>query len=439
VIDPGSVVDLNRRHTLFTWTAQAGLHPPLVVSAERCHYTTATGQRVLDLASGVFNANAGLHHPAIADAIAAQARTLCVAAPYMATEIRGRTGQALAAITPRGLDRFLFTLGGADAVEHAIKIARLVTGRSKIVARQRSYHGATLGALAATGDERRDPFEPWLSSIVRLEDPYCYRCPWDTSPDRCARPCADHIEETIEREGPSSIAAVIVEAIPGTNGAFVPPREWLPRLREVCDRHEILLIADEVLTGFGRTGRWFATEHTGVTPDMLTLGKAITSGHAPLGAVAVSERVARHFDQHPLVTGMTHTAHPIALAAALANVTVLQSEGLVARAAALESTLLTRLRAMQARHAIVGEARCVGLYGVLELVKNNASREPFVPQGGSAASAAPIKQIAARLQGRGVHVSTRWNFLFVAPPLCIEEHDLHAGLDAIDEELGRSA
>ncbi len=439
MFDPTSFVELNRRHTLFTWTAQAGLYPPLVVSADRCHYTTASGQRILDLASGVFNANAGLYHPAIADAIAAQARTLCVAAPYMATEIRGRTGEALAAVTPPGLDRFLFTMGGADAVEHAIKIARLVTGRSKIVARRRSYHGATLGALAATGDERRDPFEPWLSSIVRLEDPYCYRCPWHTSPDRCSRPCADQIQEVIESEDPSTIAAVVVEAIPGTNGAFIPPREWMPRLRAICDRHDILLIADEVLTGFGRTGRWFSTEHCDVTPDMMALGKAITSGHAPLGAVAVNARVAQHFDQNPLVTGMTHTAHPIALAAALANVAVLQSEGLVTRAASLEGTLLTRLRAMQARHAIVGDARAIGLYGVLELVKDRASREPFVPQGGSAASAAPIKQIAARLQGRGVHVSTRWNFLFVAPPLCIEEHDLHAGLDLIDQELGQSS
>lgn len=432
-MDSKHLIDLNRRHTLFTWTRQRDLAPPLVVSAERCHYTTADGQRVLDLASGVFNANAGLHHPRIAAAIAAQAQQLCVAAPYMATEVRARAAEQLAAVVPAGLDHFLFTLGGADAVEHALKMARLVTGRQKVVARRRAYHGATLGALSATGDERRDPFEPWLGSIVRLEDPYCYRCPWGTTPDVCALPCADSIETVLQRERPESIAAVLVEAVVGTNGGFTTPTGWMQRLRELCTKHGILLIADEVLTGFGRTGRWFGFEHSGVVPDMVVLGKAITSGHAPLGAVAVSRRVADHFDDQLLATGTTHTAHPIALAAARATVEVLRDERLVECAAQLEPLLRDRLRQIAARSESIGDVRVIGAYGVLEFVKNRTSKVPLVAARTPAEPRDPLRQLAARLQRTGVHVAVRWNNLYVAPPLCISENELLEGLAQLGE------
>jgi len=344
----------------------------------------------------------------------------------MSTSIRTRAGEALASIVPPGLDRFLFTLGGADANEHAIKIARLVTGRPKIVARYRSYHGATAGALAATGDPRRHPFDAVLPHVVRVLDPYCYRCPFGWTPDLCRRPCIDHVEEVLGYERPDSVAAILVEPVVGTNGAFWGPPEYLPRLREICDRHGILLIADEVLTGFGRTGRWFAFEHFGVVPDMITMGKAITSGHAPLGAVALSERLARHFDTHPLVTGLTHSAHPVSLAAAVATIQVIKDEGLVERAARLDVLLAERLASIAARHEVVGDVRSLGLYGVIELVRDRQTREPLIP-------AVPLSRAAL---DRGIHIATRWNYVFVAPPLCVDEGDLRRGLEAVDELIG---
>ena len=414
------------RHTLFTWTTQAGLEPIEIVSAEGAHFTDAKGRRILDLASFALNASVALRHPRIAEAIAAQARVLPAAAPAMATEIRGRYGEALARVTPPGLDKFLFTLGGADANEHAIKIARLATGRAKIVTRYRSYHGATLGALSATGDARRLPFEPGLPGVVRALDPYCYRCPFGWTPDICKRPCIDHVEEVIRYEGASSIAAVLIEAVVGTNGAFWGPAEYLPRLREICDRHGILLILDEVLTGFGRTGRWFAFERFGVVPDMITMGKAITSGHAPLGAVAVNGRIAKHFEANPLVTGLTHNAHPISLAAGLATLEVMRDEKLVERAARLDVDLARGLAALASRHQVVGDVRSLGLYGVIELVKDRATKEPLE---------APVKELARAALDRGIRLATRGNYVFVAPPLCIDEADLARGLDILDDLL----
>jgi len=420
------VVARNLRHTLFTWSAQAGLDPIEIVSAESAHFTDAKGRRILDFASLVLNASAALHHPRIAGAIARQAAVLPAAGPAMATEVRGRYGEALAGVTPPGLDTFLFTLGGADANEHAIKIAKMVTGRQKIVTRYRSYHGATLGALSATGDPRRLPFEPLLPGVVRVLDPYCYRCPFGWTPEICNRPCIDHVEETIRHEGPDMVAAVLVEAVVGTNGAFWGPPEYLPRLREICDRHGILLILDEVLTGFGRTGRWFAFERFGVVPDMITMGKAITSGHAPLGAVAVNARIAGHFASHPLVTGLTHAAHPISMAAGLATLEVMKDEKLVERADRLDVVLARRLAAIASRHPSVGDVRSLGLYGVIELVKDRDTKEPLE---------APVKALARAALERGVHLATRWNYVFIAPPLCIDEADLAHGLDVVDDLL----
>ena len=417
----------NLRHTLFTWSAQGGLDPIEIVSADGSHFTDAKGRRTLDLASFALNASAALRHPKIAEAIARQSEILPAAGPKMATAIRGRYGEALAQVTPPGLDTFLFTLGGADANEHAIKIARLVTGRAKIVTRYRSYHGATLGALAATGDPRRLPFEPGLPGVVRVLDPYCYRCPFGWTPELCKRPCIDHVDEVIRYEGASSIAAVLVEAVVGTNGAFWGPAEYLSRLREMCDRHGILLILDEVLTGFGRTGRWFAFERFGVVPDMITMGKAITSGHAPLGAVAVNGRIAKHFETSPLVTGLTHVAHPISLAAGLATLEVMKEEKLVERAAALDVVLARRLAAVASRHDVVGDVRSLGLYGVVELVKDRATKEPLE---------AGVKELARAALDRGVHLLTRSNYIFIAPPLCIDEADLSRGLDVVDDLIG---
>ena len=410
------------RHTLFTWTAQKDFVPFPLAGGEGAWFWDARETRYLDLASVVVNANAGHNHPRILDAMRRQLDQLVVAGPSMDTDVRERAGRELARVTPRGLDRFLFTLGGADANEHAVKMAMLVTGRTKVVCRVNSYHGATFGALSFSDDTRAASFRPGLPGVIRVKDPYCFRCPWDTRPEVCDRPCAGHVEQVIQEthhaDGADTIAAVLMETVPGTNGGYFPPLDYYRRVREICDRHGILLVLDEVLTGFGRTGRWFAVDHYGAAPDMITMGKGITSGHAPLGAIAVNERVARHFESHELATGLTHTAHPISLAAALGNLEAFEEEGLVERSRVLGEILSERLGLMKKQHPNVADARSMGLYGCLEM-----------------ADGVDVRRLKAAAFERRVHVLARGRCLFVAPPLVIHERDLSQGLDVVDEIL----
>ncbi len=411
-------VDQNVRHTLFTWTAQADFSPLALAGGEGAWFWDVEGRRYLDLASVVVSANAGHNHPRILAAMRRQLDQLVVAGPGMATEIRGRVAYDLSKVTPPGLDRFLFTLGGADANEHAIKMARLVTGRQKVLCRLHSYHGATFGALSFSSDPRSAPFLPGLPGVIHAKDPYCYRCPWDTSPEVCDRPCISHIEKIILAENPSTIAAVLMETVPGTNGGYFPPLDYYRELRKICDRYDILLVLDEVLTGFGRTGRWFAINHYDGVPDMLTLGKGITSGHAPLGAVAVNERIARHFDTNTLMTGLTHTAHPVSLAAALGNLEALQQESLVERSRNLGERLADWLKQIKGQHAIVGDVRSAGLYGCIEFKEG-----------------VEVVQFKKAAMERGVHLLVRGQCLFIAPPLVISERHLDEGLETVAKIL----
>ena len=403
--------------SLFTWTAQRDFAPLALAGGEGAWFWDAEGRRYLDFASVVFSANAGHNHPRILAALRRQLEAGVVAGPAMAPAIREQAAAALARHTPAGLDRFLFTLGGADANEHAVKIAMLATGRTGVLCRARSYHGATFGALSFSDDPRGLPLFPHLPGVVRVRDPYCFRCPWETRPEVCVRECVTEVETAIAAAGPETIACVLMETVPGTNGGYFPPADYYRRLREICDRSGILLILDEVLTGFGRTGRWFACEEYGVVPDMMTLGKGITSGHAPLGAVAVHERLARHFDDHVLSTGLTHTAHPLSLAAALGNVEALEAEGLVERAAILGERLAERLCRL-ARHPAVADVRSRGLYACLELRPE--------------ADALATKRAAF---ARGLYLAARPPYLFVAPPLVVTAADLEAGLDIVDQAL----
>jgi len=407
-------------HNLYTWTSQRGYAPFPLGGGAGAWFHDRAGTRYLDLASVVLNANAGHNHPRILSAMRRQLDELAVAGPFMTTPVRERVASELSRVTPAGLDRFLFTLGGADANEHAVKIAMLATGRGRVVCRTRSYHGATLGALSFSDDPRAAPFASGSGAVVRVRDPYCHRCPWETRPEVCDRPCAAHVEETILREGPDTIAAVLMETVPGTNAGYFPPADYYRRLRAILDRHGILLILDEVLTGFGRTGRWFACEQYDAAPDMIAMGKGITSGHAPLGAVAVSRRVARRFDDRPLATGLTHTAHPVSLAAAAGNLEAFEEEGLVERARVLGEILAERLRVCGAQNGFVRDIRSMGLYGCLEM--------------DDAVDLAALKREAFE---RHVHLLVRGRCLFVAPPLVIEEGDLNRGLDVVDEILAR--
>jgi taurine--2-oxoglutarate transaminase len=426
---------LNRDYVLFPWVTQATHRPLAITRAEGVYLWDADGKRYLDFSSQAFCVNAGHSHPRIVRAVQEQVAELAFVSSANATRVKGELAQLLAEVTPGDLGKTLFLVSGAEANEHAIKMARMVTGRSKVIARYRSYHGATAGAATLTGDPRRWPAEPGIPGIVRAFDPYCYRCPFGKEPSSCARECATHIEEIIQYEGPENVAAIIAEGVTGANGAFIPVDDYWPRLRAICNKYGILLIADEVLSGFGRTGRWFAVDHWDVVPDMITMAKGLTSAHLPLGAVTVSKRVADALANRPLATGTTYSGHPVACAAAKAAIEVYRDEGLIEHSARLGRVLAGRLADLQARHPSVGDARNLGLWGVLELVKDRRTKEPMAPFNARAGEMGKMAELATFLRARGLYTVVRWNYVFIAPPLVITEAQLRDGLDIMDEGL----
>ena len=424
---PASARDPNlaarqRARVFYTWSAQNQATPLEIVEGQGARFTTADGATWLDLGSVTWNANLGHGHPRMRAAVAAAAQRGLLAYPTAVFPDKVRAGELLAEVAPPGLTRSFICLSGAEANENAVKIARLVTGRSKVIARTRSYHGATLAMLSLSGDPRREPFEPGLPGIVRTVDPYCYRCPVGRRPETCAHECADDLDAVLRREDPRTVAAVIMEGIVGANGVFVPPPGYWRKVRAICDRHGVLLIADEVLSGFGRTGRWFAVDHDGVTPDLLTVAKGLTGGYAPGGAVVVTEASARHFDDHVLFCGLTAYAHPLTCAAIVAAIESYRDEGLIARAATLGAWLGPRLRALGDGRPWVGDVRGIGLLWALELVVPG-TRDPLDP--------AAVTRVGAGLRRRHVHLHRRENLVYVAPPLVATEDDLTLALEAL--------
>ncbi len=419
------MVRLNREYTLFPWTPQATVDPIPAVRAEGVYFWDANGKRYIDLSSQLMNVNIGHQHPKVVQAIQEQAARLCFVQPALATEPRGILGRMLAEILPGNLTKTFFALSGAEANENAVKIARLYTGRWKIIARYRSYHGATSGAMALTGDYRRWASEPTMPGVIHVFDPYCYRCTFGWTPDTCHRECITHIEEVIRYEGPNNVAALLFEGVTGTNGVLVPPDDYWPRLREICDRYGILLISDEVMSGFGRTGKWFAVDHWGVVPDMITMAKGVTSGYVPLAAVAVSEPIARHFEDHTLWCGLTYSAHPLACAAGIAALQVYQEDRLVENAARLGPFLGQRLEELKARHPSVGDVRYIGLFSAIELVKDRTTKEPL--------ATGPL--LSKFLRQEGLFTFLPGNLILVVPPLCIGPEQLDEGLAIIDRAL----
>ena len=427
--------DLTRAHILIPWEAQGGPPPTVIDHAKGCYLYTAEGARILDFSSGLTAVNAGHGHPKIADAIHRQAERLAFVNPSFSTESRARLAQRLARISPRqAFPKVFFTNGGADANENAVKIARLFTGRHKVLVAYRGYHGATYGAITLSGDPRRWPAEPGMPGVVRFLTPYPYRSPFSVPPQREAAAALEHLATVLMYEGPQTVAAVLIETITGgASGAIVPPDGYLKGVREICERHGILLILDEVMMGFGRTGAWFACEHWNVIPDMITFAKGVTSAYVPLGGVLVSAPIARHFDDHVLWTGLTYSGHPLACAAGCANLDVLEEEGLVERARRMGEVLGNRLRALADRHPIVGDVRGKGLFWGVELVKDRATREPWVSFGGTGSG--PMKALLARLLARGTYLVGRFNVLVASPPLVVTEKQIDEGVGAIDDAL----
>jgi len=418
------IVRLNREYTLFPWSAQGALDPIPAVGAKGVHFWDADGKQYIDFSAQLVNVNVGHQNPRVVQAIQAQAAKLCYVQPALATEPRGVLGRMLAEITPGNLKKAFFCLSGADANENAIKIARAYTGRRKILARYRSYHGATHGAAALTGDYRRWVVEPTMPGVVHVFDPYCYRCTFGWTRDTCHRECITHIEEVIHLEGPDNVAAVFMEGITGTNGILIPPDDYWPRLREICTKYGILLVDDEVMSGFGRTGKWFAVDHWGVVPDLITLAKGLTSGHVPLAAVVVSEPVAQYFDNRALMGGLTYGSHPLGCAAGAATIQAYREDGMIENSARLGAALGQRLEEIKARHPSVGDVRYIGLFSAIELVKDRKTKEPL-----------PSAPLNKALRERGLFTFLPVNLVFVTPPLCITAAQLEDGLDIIDEAL----
>jgi taurine--2-oxoglutarate transaminase len=422
-------------HRLYPWSVQGGLTPLEVTGARGSWFFDADGNRHLDLSAQLAYMNVGHGHPKVVEAIRRQAAELPVIGPNFATRPANRLAEMVAEVTPGDLNRVFFTNGGAEAVEYAIRIARQRTGRQKIVTRYQSYHGSTLGALSATGENRRLWGEPGAPGFVKTLDPYRYRCPFCRDRESCTLACADAVEATVAGEGTDTVAAIVVEPVTGLAGLVVPPDGYLRRLRELCDRHGILLVFDEVVTGFCRTGRWFAGQLWDVAPDLMTVAKGITSGYVPLGATIVSDRVASYFDDHFLGAGLTYSGHTLACAAGCAALEVYVEEDLPARAAASGRRLVDRLREIGARHPCVGEVRGVGLMACVELVKDRTTREPLTPQRTEAAVTPAMAAVRQAIVARRAWPLFRWNLIIITPPLTIGDEELEEGLAAIEAGL----
>lgn len=437
--DPSTDDELARRQArsvFHTWTAQKQAIPLDIVRAAGARFVTADGAEWVDFGSMTWNANLGHGHPAMQAALTTAAARGLLTYPTSVFPDKARAGELLAEIAPAGLAKSFICLSGAEANENAIKMAMLFTGRRKIVARAHSYHGATLGMLAISGDSRREPYRTaltalegeTLSPVVRLVDPDCFHCPMGKVPESCHHECAGALDAVLEQADPRTVAAVILEGVTGANGVFVPPPGYWRRVREVCDRHGVLLIADEVLSGFGRTGRWFAVDHDGVSPDLLTLGKGLTAGYAPGGAVVVSRRLAEFFDDHVLSCGLTAYAHPLTCAAIVAAITAYRDADLVARAARVGAALGETLRGLRRGRPFVGDVRGVGMLWALELTGEGVGdRAPL--------EAGRVARVAAALKRLHLHAHRRDNLIFVAPPLVATDDDLAEGVARLTAAL----
>ena len=430
------ISEWTRKLNYGTWRFQKNWSPIHVVDAEGCFFIDGQGRRYLDLSSQLMCVNLGHKNPAVIEAISAQARALPYAAPSFATDVRVELSRLLLDVLPRGLEKFFFTTSGTEANEAAFKIARMFTGKTKILARYRSYHGSTMASIAATGDPRRWPLEPGGkgTGVVFGPEVNCYNCPIKHHYPDCDIACADYLEHMIVNE--SDVAAVLVEPVVGTNGVLVPPPEYMPRLRRICDRHGVLLIADEVMSGWGRTGKWFAMDHWGVVPDILATAKGITSAYMPLGLCATTKRIADHFEDHLFAHGHTYEAHPMTLAPAIAAIREMQRLKLIDRSRDMGIYLGERLRTLQQKHPSVGDVRGLGLFWALELVKNRTTKKPFNTMHDKI-SGVPllVDKIAAEMLKSGVAVASWVSHFVIAPPLIIEKAEIDVAVNAFDQAL----
>ena len=427
----------DRAHVFHSWSAQAQIDPLPIAEARGSHFWDYQGKKYLDFSSQLVNVNIGYQHPRLVAAIQEYAARQCTIAPSFANDMRSEAARLLADLAPGDLDKVFFTNGGADANEHALRMARLHTGRHKVLAAYRSYHGATSGAITLTGDPRRWASEPGMPGVVHFWGPYLYRSAFHalTEEEETVR-ALQHLRDTIMVEGAGTIAAIIVETVVGTNGILVPPAGYLEGVRTICDEFGILLVADEVMAGFGRCGEWFAVDHWGVTPDLITFAKGVNSGYVPLGGVLISERVAATFDDRPYPGGLTYSGHPLACASAVASINIMREEGIIEHARDLGTDVIgPALAKLAENHPSVGDVRGLGVFWALELVRDRETREPLVPYNAAGADALPMNEFMAECKKRGLWPFAHFNRTHVVPPCTTTAEEIAEGIEILDEAL----
>ena len=434
---PNQIVKDCLDHSLFSWTKQGGLNPINAQRAEGSYIYDRDGKRYLDFSSQLMNVNIGHGHTKVKEAVTKQMDELSYVYPGMATEVRATLSRKLAEISPGKLNKTFFALGGAEAVENSIKLARAVTGRNKIISLYRSYHGATYGAMSAGGDPRRFGMDANpVPNHVHVENPYFYRCPWNSQTAQdCGKNAASALERVIKFENPANVAAVLLEGESGSSGCIKYPPNYWPLVREICDRYGILLIDDEVMSGFGRTGKMFAVENHGVEPDMMCMAKGLTSGYLPLGGLMVTDAIADQFKDRALPLGLTYSAHPVCCAAALATIDVYEQDGLVQAAAEMGTYIEQQVEDLKEKHPSIGDFRNTGLLGCIELVKNRETKEPVTPWNAPPSEMEATVRMAAKIRELGMFTFVRWNWIFVAPPLNVSREEVDEGLGIISQAI----
>ncbi len=431
------IVKNNLDYTLFSWSKQGGLNPLNVKRAKGVYFWDRSGKKYLDFNSQLMNVNIGHGNQRITEAVSRQMQDLSFIYPGAITEVRGELGKKIAELTPGNLTKTFFTNSGAEAIENAIKIARMYTGRPKIICQYRAYHGATYGAISAGGDPRKLAVDDQQApGFVRVENPYFYRCPWNSnSLEECGELALRNLEQVINYENPGSVAAILMEGESGSSGCIKYPKNYWQGLRKIADKYGILLISDEVMSGFGRTGKWFGVNHHDVTPDIMALAKGLTSGYIPLGGTVVTDTIAEVFKEKHLTIGLTYSAHAVGCAAGLENLNIMQEENLVDNAASKGLYLEKKMETLIDKHPSIGDFRNTGLLGCIELVKNRETKEQLIPWNAKGADAAISSEIAGKLKELGMFTFVKWNFLFMAPPLIITEEQIDEGLDIISKAL----
>lgn len=429
-----SIVQENLDYTLFSWSKQKGIAPIAVKYAEGVYLYDYDDKRYLDFSSGLMNVNIGHGNQRITDAVVRQMQEVSYVTPSCVTKVRGELGKKLAEICPGDLNKAFFTLCGATSIENAIKLARLYTGRHKILTRYQSYHGSSAGAMTASGDPRKLPVDAQQApNFVHFDLPYLYR--WEYGEAALLKETVAQLERLIAYEGPANIAAILLEGESGSSGCLQYPVGYLKQVRALCDKHGILLIMDEVMSGFGRTGKWFGFENHGIVPDMIAMAKGLTCGYLPFGCLMVSDRIAAKYDDAVLPLGLTYSAHPVSCAAALETLKIYEDDNLIENAASMGRYVAQQVEKMKQQHPSIGDFRTAGLLGCIELVKNRDTREPMAPFNAGPAEMAVMNKVAAKIRELGMYTFVRWSYVFIAPPLCVTKEQIDEGLAIISEAI----